>query len=71
MRKNSSSDGEKLSRLKDENINMLSSLEQFVQTVKNSELFLIQNAISGGFSEFNTLEQPEQLKFKLEEIIWI
>ena len=52
-------------------INMLSSLEQFDRTVKRSEQFLKQNAISGGFSEFNTLEQPEQLKFKLEEIIWI
>ena len=75
MRKNCSSDREKLLKFEAEGqefAKFLRSLEQFIQTVKGQNNFWQQNAFltSWRFLRSNKLEL-EQLEFKLENIIGI
>ena len=70
MRKNCSSDREKLLNFEAEGrefSNFLRSLEQFIQTVKGQNNFWYQNACSWMFLISNELEQ---FKFKLEKNHW-
>ena len=68
MRKKCSSDREKLLKFEAEGrefAKCLRSLEQFIQTVKRSEQFLVTECF------FNLSDKSEQLEFKLEKNIGI
>ena len=72
MRKNCSSDREKLLKFEAEGrefAKFLRSLEQFIQTVKGQNNFWQQNAFLNCSWRFLISSKLEQFKFKLEKII--
>ena len=74
MRKNCSSDREKLLKFEAESREFsksLRSLEQFIQTVKGQNNFWEQNAFLTCSWRFLISNKLEQLQFKLERIIGI
>ena len=74
MRKNCSSDREKLLKFEAEGrefAKFLRSLEQFIQTVKGQNNFRYQNAFLTCSWMFLISNQLEQLEFKLEKVIGI
>ena len=74
MRKNCSSDREKLLKFEAEGrefSKFLRSLEQFIQTVKGQNNSWLQNAFLTCSWRFLRLDTLEQLKSKLEKIIGI
>ena len=74
LRKNCSSDQEKLLNFKAEGKefeHFLRSLEQFVQTVKGQKNFWLQNAFLTCSWRFLISTELEQLELKLEKIIGI
>ena len=74
MRKNCSSDREKVLKFKAEGrefANFLRSLEQFIQTVKGQNNFWKQNAFLTCSWRFLSINELEQFKFKFEKIIGI
>ena len=74
MRKNCSSDREKLLKFEAEGrelANFLRSLEQFIQTVKGQNNFWYQKAFLTCFWRFLISNKLEQLELKLEKNIGI
>ena len=74
MRKNCSSDQEKLLKFEAEGrefAKSLRSLEQFIQTVKGQNKFWLQNAFLTCSCRFLISNNLKQLKFKLEKNIGI
>ena len=74
MRKNGSSDREKLLKFEAEGqefAKLLRSLEQFIQTVKGQNNFWLQNAFLTCSWRFLISNKLEQLEFKLEKNIGI
>ena len=72
MRKNCSSDREKLLKFQAEGrefAKFLSSLEQFIQTVKGQNNFWQQNVFLTCSWRFLIYNKLEQLKFKLKKIL--
>ena len=74
MRKNCSSDREKLLKFEAEGrefAKILRSVEQFIQTVKGQNNFWQQSAFLTCSWRFLTYNKSEQLEFKMENIIGI
>ena len=73
MRKNCSSDQEKLLKFEAEGrefAKFLRSLEQFIQTVKGQNNFWLHNAFFNCSWRFFRSNELEKLEFKLEKKYW-